>query len=129
MSLWNYMAVTGTIYFAGAFACIAFGLYWRRATEPGALFALVAGLIAVAGIIPWESVLGAGNVPEWLNDTYASIAAIAVASVGMVVISLVTRARPAHKTAGLAGTILSESEWDTEEGEPVERQADVREAE
>lgn len=128
VSLWNYMAVTGTIYFAGAFACIAFGLYWRRATEPGALFALIAGLIAVAGIIPWESILGEGNVPSWLNDTYASIAAIAVASVGMVVISLVTRGRPAHKTAGLAGTILSESEWDTEEGEPAERQADAEEA-
>jgi len=116
VSLWNYMAVTGTIYFAGAFACID----WRRATEAGALFALIAGLIAVAGIVPWESVLGAGNVPKWLNDTYASIGAIAVASVGMVVIS--------HKTAGLAGTILSEGEWDTEEGEPVERQADSEEA-
>ncbi|MFQ6130908.1 MAG: sodium:solute symporter [Armatimonadota bacterium] len=49
-TLWQYMAVTGTIYFAGAFVCVAFGLYWRRASSAGALAALACGLVAVLAV-------------------------------------------------------------------------------
>ena len=95
MTLWTYMAITGTIYLAGAFACIAFGLYWKRANETGALIALVAGLIACLGILPWAS-WGVA----WINGTSASIAAIVAACVAIVVGSLLSKPR-----TGIRGTV------------------------
>lgn len=49
-TVWTYMAVTGTIYLSGAFVCVAFGLYWRRASNVGAILALVMGLVAVTAV-------------------------------------------------------------------------------
>ena len=34
--LWDYMAVTGAVYFTGAFAVLVSGLYWPRASRTGA---------------------------------------------------------------------------------------------
>jgi len=48
--LWDYMAVTGAIYFTGAFALLLFGLYWRRASRVGAYLALIAGAGALLGL-------------------------------------------------------------------------------
>ncbi len=94
MTLWTYMAVTGTIYLAGAMACIGFGLYWRRANETGALIALVAGLIAVLGILPWET----WGI-EWITSTKTSVAAIIAAAVGLVAGSLLFKSRTAAKAS------------------------------
>jgi len=60
-SVWNYMAVTGTIYLSGAGVVIVGGMYWRRASCVGAWGALLGGLVAVSGLfvgdlkqhIPW----------------------------------------------------------------------------
>lgn len=48
--LWDYMAVTGAVYFTGAFALLLFGLYWKRASKVGAYLALVAGASALLGL-------------------------------------------------------------------------------
>jgi SSS family solute:Na+ symporter len=48
--LWNYLAITGTVYLSGALPVIVGGLYWRRASSAGALVALVCGLIGVCGL-------------------------------------------------------------------------------
>jgi SSS family solute:Na+ symporter len=48
-SIWNFLAVTGTMYFAGAATLLAFGLYWRRANIGGAYAALIAG--AAPGVV------------------------------------------------------------------------------
>lgn len=87
-TLWTYMAITGTIYLSGAFVCIAFGIYWRRANETGALIALLAGLVAVLGILPWKD----WGV-EWMTETNIAVVTILLAAVGIVVGSLVTRPR------------------------------------
>ncbi len=50
--IWDYMAVTGAIYFTGAFSLLAGGLYWPRASSTGAVLALVAGITAVIGLGP-----------------------------------------------------------------------------
>jgi len=50
--LWDYMAVTGAVYFTGAFALLLFGIYWRRASAVGAYLALLAGFAAVLGLAP-----------------------------------------------------------------------------
>jgi solute:Na+ symporter, SSS family len=56
--IWDYMAVTGAIYFSGAFAVLLGGLYWKRASSTGALLALIAGLFALAGLSPVQDALG-----------------------------------------------------------------------
>lgn len=56
--IWDYMAVTGAIYFSGALAVLMGGLYWRRASSTGAILALVAGFSAVLGLSPVQHILG-----------------------------------------------------------------------
>jgi len=49
-SVWNYMAVSGTIYLSGAGPAILGGVYWKRASTMGAWAAMLCGLLAVAGL-------------------------------------------------------------------------------
>lgn len=57
-NLWDYMAVTGAIYFTGAFAVLVGGLYWKRASRVGALLALLSGVGALGGLKPVQDLLG-----------------------------------------------------------------------
>jgi len=56
--VWDYMAVTGAIYFTGAFALMMGGLYWKRASSTGAVLALIAGCSAILGLKPVQNALG-----------------------------------------------------------------------
>jgi solute:Na+ symporter, SSS family len=58
MDLWDYMAVTGAVYFTGAFAVLLTGLYWKRASTAGAYLALTVGVCAVLGLGPVQQALG-----------------------------------------------------------------------
>jgi SSS family solute:Na+ symporter len=50
--IWDYMAITGAIYFTGAFAVLMGGLYWKRASRAGAWAALLCGFTAILGLGP-----------------------------------------------------------------------------
>ncbi len=54
--IWDYMAITGAIYFTGAFALLVGGLYWKRASRIGALGALMSGCVALLGLEPVKHV-------------------------------------------------------------------------
>lgn len=56
--LWDYMAISGAIYFTGAIALLVFGLYWKRASKVGAYGALICGFLAVFGLTPVQNWLG-----------------------------------------------------------------------
>jgi len=56
--LWDYMAISGAIYFTGAFALLLTGLYWKRASTVGAYLALITGVGAMAGLGPVNRALG-----------------------------------------------------------------------
>jgi len=85
VSLWNYMAVTGTIYLAGAFTVVTAGLYWKKASKTGAMIALLAGLIAILGIGPWTR---GDNVPFYLTDKFIGVMTFVFAILGMIFGSL-----------------------------------------
>ncbi|MFH1943466.1 MAG: sodium:solute symporter family protein, partial [bacterium] len=85
VSLWNYMAVTGTIYLAGAFTVIVAGLYWKKASKTGAMIALLAGLLAILGIGPWTQ---GDAVPWYLTDKFIGVMTFVIAFLGMVLGSL-----------------------------------------
>ena len=50
--IWDYMAITGAVYFTGAIAVILFGIYWEKASSAGAIAALLGGLSALVGLEP-----------------------------------------------------------------------------
>jgi solute:Na+ symporter, SSS family len=56
--LWDYMAISGAIYFTGAFALLVCGLYWRRASRVGAYLALITGFGALLGLAPVQQMVG-----------------------------------------------------------------------
>lgn len=51
-SIWDYMVITGSIYFTGAIVILVGGLYWKRASRAGAMAALLAGATAILGLEP-----------------------------------------------------------------------------
>jgi SSS family solute:Na+ symporter len=55
--LWDYMAISGAIYFTGAISLLVFGLYWKRASKVGAYLALICGFGAVLGLKPIQGLL------------------------------------------------------------------------
>jgi len=85
VSLWNYMAVTGTIYLAGAFTVVTAGLYWKKASKTGAMIALYAGLLAFLGIGPWTR---GDNVPFYASDKFIGLMTFVIAILGMIIGSL-----------------------------------------
>jgi len=52
------MAITGGIYFTGAFSLLTGGLYWKRASRVGAHLAIASGIFAAAGLKPVKLALG-----------------------------------------------------------------------
>lgn len=65
--LWDYMAVTGAVYFTGAFALLLFGLYGKWASRTGAYLALGAGFLALAGLKPVQAALRLDDVAAGLG--------------------------------------------------------------
>ncbi len=81
--IWDYMAVTGAIYFTGAFALLLGGLYWKRASSTGAFLALLAGSSAVFGLGPVQDLVGIK-----ISSARVGLFSIAVTIVAMVAGSL-----------------------------------------
>jgi SSS family solute:Na+ symporter len=98
VSLWNYMAVTGTIYLAGAFTVVTAGLYWKKASKTGATIALFSGLLAILGIGPWTQ---GENVPVYLGDKFIGLMTFCAAILGMIIGSLLFPDKPKQEEVKL----------------------------
>ena len=70
--VWNYMAITGAIYFTGAFPLLVGGLYWKRASSTGAFCSLIAGCTALVGIEPIRKLVG-GQLLPMFNENSAQL--------------------------------------------------------
>ena len=91
--LWDYMAVSGSIYFTGAFAVLVGGLYWKRATAKGAFAAITVGVAAVIGLKPVQELF---NIHEWveaqqITGAHIGLTISALAILAMVLVSLVSQ--------------------------------------
>ncbi len=80
--LWNYMAVTGTVYLSGSLPVVVGGLYWRRASSVGAYLALFGGLVGITAIDP---VLNSLKGIEAFQDLSGSVNAAHIAILTFVV--------------------------------------------
>ena len=91
-TVWGYLAMTGTMYIAGAMMVLSFGLYWRRASVAGAYGALILGCIPgliyiVASVINSQAVAGADK--GWNAVAWAGLTGYPLALAGMIAGSLV----------------------------------------
>ncbi len=78
--IWDYMSITGAVYFSGAFALLWGGLYWRRASRVGAVLSLCAGFLAVLGLTPVQAAIG------WVDA--AGVARYSGATIGLSIVGL-----------------------------------------
>ncbi len=92
--IWDYMAVSGAIYFNGAIAVLVGGIYWKNASCAGALAALIVGFSAIFGLGPVQQLVGLqyrhAETGEWvqrLTGAQVGIASVVAALVAMFVFS------------------------------------------
>ncbi len=89
--IWDYMAVTGAIYFNGAIAVLIGGIYWKGASRAGAMAALIAGCSAVFGLGPVQQAVGLQTrhpeTGEWVQ--HLTGAEVGLLSVGLAVVVMV----------------------------------------
>lgn len=83
--VWDYMAVTGGIYFTGAFVVLMLGVYWKRTSSFGATLGLLSGLLMLFGLQPVQEAVGlryqdaAGFWVERLTSPQVGLLTVALA--------------------------------------------------
>jgi SSS family solute:Na+ symporter len=82
--LWDYMAISGAVYFTGAIALLVFGLYWKRASKTGAYLALISGFGAIAGLKPVQRWLGMNVSSEIVGLTVISLSTVLMVAGSLV---------------------------------------------
>jgi SSS family solute:Na+ symporter len=108
--LWDFMTVSGAIYFTGAFGVLLGGLYWKRASSTGAVLSICAGGLAVLGLEPVQELLFVKLLPmddataisiiDNLTAPRVGLCAVAAAVLAMIVGSLLFPDKPATHAAG-----------------------------
>jgi len=93
-AVYLYLNVTGTIFLAGAFVCVAGRLYWRRANTVGGYSAMIMGAAGI--VVPFFFL-------HW-NETIAGFAAFGLAAVGLVPGSVLGRPQNAPLMSVKRGT-------------------------
>jgi len=93
--VWDYLTVSGSIYFCSGIVLLTGGLYWKRATRRGALLALIFGFSAVLSLGPLKQALGIT-----LTNAEIGFGAIALALAGFILGSLSEAAPKATSQEG-----------------------------
>jgi len=57
-AIWDYLGITGAIYFTGAISVVVLGLYWPKASSTGAMLALLGGMSSIVGLEPVRVAIG-----------------------------------------------------------------------
>ena len=94
--LWDYMAVSGGIYFTGAFVVLVLGIYWEGASSVGAIFGLLSGFLMIFGLDPVQRMVGlkyeiesTGKTVELLSSAQVGLLVVALAALSMIAGSLI----------------------------------------
>ncbi len=89
----QYIALTGAMYSAGAFGCVAAGLYWKKANVVGAYASLILGAFAPVTFLVLERMQDA--LPVWslflVDVNVSGFLSFAMAAAGMIIGSLLTQ--------------------------------------
>ena len=57
-AIWDYLGITGAIYFTGAISVVVLGVYWKKASSTGAILSLLGGFSAIIGLEPIRNAIG-----------------------------------------------------------------------
>jgi SSS family solute:Na+ symporter len=93
--IWDYMAVTGGIYFTGAFVVLMLGVYWKGTSSFGALLGLLSGLLMLLALEPIQIAVGlkyqtaSGEWVEQLTSPQIGLLTVAIALVSTIIGSLI----------------------------------------
>lgn len=105
-TVFQYTAITGAMYAAGAFGCVAAGLYWKKANTVGAYASLLMGSLAPLLFLLLER-LKETLPPQLLFLTDVNVSGLLsffLAALGMVAGSLATqRSHPPKHLSGQNG--------------------------
>lgn len=116
----QYLAITGAMYSAGAFGCVAAGLYWKKANIIGAYAALLMGALAPLAFLILEKfkhILPQGM--QFLTDVNISgFLSFFLAVLGMIVGSLLTQ--KTHPPVQINPESVSKSDFGINHGGVVE---------
>ena len=74
--LWDYLVISGAIYFAGAITLLTFGIYFKRSSKVGAYLALICGFGAFLGLKPIQNMLGIDISTEIVGLIIVALAAV-----------------------------------------------------
>lgn len=89
----KYIFITGNMYTAGAISAIGFGLYWKKANNIGAYFALITGAVAPLAFLilaNFESTLP--RSVAWIaNANFSGFISFGLGALGMIAGSLLTQ--------------------------------------
>ncbi len=97
----DYLAVSGAVYFIGAFNVLLLGLYWNRSSRVGAYAALAAGVGALLGLTPVRELLGFTNENLGVEITAAHIG-LATTGLSMLLMVAGSLLFPDQQSAELA---------------------------
>lgn len=109
--IWDYMAVSGAIYFTGALAVLICGLYWKGASSTGAFAALLTGLTALFGLGPVQQLTGLqyrGEDGQWvqrITGAEVGLAAVVLAFAVMIGVSLLFPDKEGPEDSGMKGEL------------------------
>jgi SSS family solute:Na+ symporter len=78
-SVWNYMAVTGSVYLCGSLVILVGGMYWKRASSAGALASILGGLASVPIVF----------LPKWFTDSTVLMGQCGLANYALCVLLFV----------------------------------------
>jgi SSS family solute:Na+ symporter len=87
-NVWDYLAVTGTIYLASIMTLLIACCYWRRANNWGAIAAIAAGAIIPAAFLVLQQVPATVALTQQVGPYYSGISAYIAAAAAMVIGSL-----------------------------------------
>lgn len=89
----QYLALTGAMYAAGAFACVTAGLYWKKANVAGAYSGLALGAVAPASFLLLSQFKDAlpRSMMFLVNVNVSGFLSFVLAAAGMIIGSLATQ--------------------------------------
>ncbi len=90
-NVWDYLALTGSIYISSMTVLLIACCYWSRANSWGALAAIVLGALVPVLHLSFEKIPSLSHLVADIKQTDAGIAAFAASAAGMIVGSLLKR--------------------------------------
>ncbi len=97
-NVWDYLAVTGTIYLASMSSLLIACCYWKRANNWGAGAAILVGAVVPLSYLVMQLLPSTAKLAETIGPYNSGIAAFVAAAVAMIVGSLM---KPNHRPIGV----------------------------